>query len=529
MFNMSNIKTYISCGLLGILILSLTGCIKNDLPYPRIQQNILKIAVEGEAKPAVIDEEKCEVTLYLEETVDIMKVKFNEYIYTDGAESTPDLLTGTYNLSSPLYVSLYQYYDYDWIIRAEQTIERYFTIEGQIGESVIDPIGHRIIVTMPEGTNLKNLTLQSIKLGPAGLTSLVPELEPGKIDLSYPMKVAVACFGRTEYWTIYVELSELVVSTSRVDAWSEVLWAYGDGPSDVRNGFQYKEATATEWIDVPASRVVQVQGAFSCSIPHLKPLTEYVVRAVSGNDKGNEVKVTTHATADIPDGDFENWCQIGKIIFPYAEGGTQFWDTGNTGSSTLGQNLTVSSTDTPTGSGLSAQCTTQFVGIAGIGKLGAGSIFTGKFVKVDGTNGILNFGRPWTLRPTKMRGYFKYKGKNIDYVSTEFKDIKGQPDTCVVYVALTDWTAPYEIRTNPKNRILFDKDASYVIGYGQMQFSGDSNGWQEFVIPVTYRTTEKVPTYLQITCATSKYGDYFTGGNGSVMWVDQLSFEWDLE
>lgn len=513
----------------ALLSLITSGCIKNDIPYPRIQQNIIELVAEGEARAAAISNENNEVTVYLEETVDIRNVKFSKYEYTEGAESTPNLLEGTYNLSSPMMVTLFKYYDFDWTIKAQQTIERYFNIEGQIGESIIDPIGHRVIVTMPEDADLKNLNLEQIKLGPEGLTTLSPDLVPGKIDLSYPLKIAVECFGRTEYWTIYVELSELVVNTSQVDAWSEVVWAYGDGPSDVKNGFQYREEGSSEWIDVPDSRVIQVQGAFSCSIPHLKPLTDYVVRAVSGNDKGNEVKVTTQATADIPNGDFEDWCQIGKIIYPFAEGGERFWDTGNTGSATLGQNLSVSSDNTPTGTGKSAECTTKFVGIAGIGKLGAGSIFTGSFKKVDGTNGILDFGQPWNLRPTKLKGYFQYKTKNIDYASTELADLKGRPDTCIVYVALTDWTAPYEIRTNPKNRNLFDKDASYVIGYGQMQYSGTMEQFEEFEIDIKYKDTSKVPSYIQITCSTSKYGDYFTGGNGAVLWVDQFSFGWDLK
>ncbi len=512
-----------------IILFGFTGCIKNDIPFPRIQQNILEIEAVGEAKAASIDEELCSVTVYLGESVDIENVSFSKYVYSDGATTDPDLADGSYDLSKPLVVTLYKYYDYYWTIKAEQTIERYFSVEGQIGESIIDNVGHRIIVTLPEGTDLANLTLEKIKLGPEGNTLLTPELKPGKIDLSYPLRVAVDSFGRTEYWTIYVELSELVVSTSHVDAWSEVVWAYGDGPSDVKNGFQYKRADGGEWIDVPEERIIQNQGAFSCSIPHLEPLTEYVVRSVSGNDRGNEVKVTTQGTADIPNGDFENWCQIGKIIYPYAEGGVQFWDTGNTGSATLGQNLSVSSTDTPTGSGLSAQLTTQFVGFAGIGKLGAGSIFTGKFMKVDGTNGILNFGREWNLRPTKLKGYYKYKGKTIDYASAELSQLKGEPDTCIIYVALTDWTAPYEIRTNPKNRNLFDAQAAYVIGYGALQYSGTMDDWKEFEIDIKYRDTSKIPTYLQITCATSKYGDYFTGGNGSVLWVDQLSFGWDLK
>ena len=47
--------------------------------------------------------------------------------------------------------------------------------------------------------------------------------------------------------------------------------------------------------------------AFSCYIPHLEPLTEYEVRAVADSEIGNEVKVSTEATADIPDGSFDQW------------------------------------------------------------------------------------------------------------------------------------------------------------------------------------------------------------------------------
>ncbi len=512
-----------------VALVGVSACIKNDIPYPRIPQKIIAIAAEGESKPAYIDSIAFEVDIYIEETTDIENVRFSEYKVTPGAVSTPDLAEGKYDFTTPIYVTVSRWQDYDWKIIAHQDITRYFQVAGEVGESVVDVVAHRVIVNMPEGTDLSNLTLQRVKLGPEGITTMSPDLKPGPLDLSYPKRVEVTAHGRTVIWTIYAQITESIVSTTEASAWSEVIWAYGNGPADVQNGFEYRLASEQTWTEVPEKYVTQTQGVFSCYIPHLKPITEYVVRTVSGENKGNEIAVKTQGTADIPNGDFEQWCQIGKIIYPYDEGGTQFWDTGNTGSSTLGQNLTVSSEDTPTGSGLSAECTTKFVGIAGIGKLGAGSIFTGKFVKVDGTNGILDFGRPWNMRPTKMRGYFKYKGKDIDYASAEFSALKNRPDTCIIYVALTDWTAPYQIRTNPKNRILFDKDASYVIGYGQMQFSGDSNGWKEFVIPIEYRSALKEPTYLQITCATSKYGDYFTGGNGSVMWVDQFSFEWDLE
>lgn len=507
----------------------LPGCIKNDIPYPQLVQSIRGIEAEGESQSAYIDSISYEVNVYLDETTDIENVKFIKYEITPGAVSTPNLLEGSYDLSSPLFVTLSRYQDYTWEIKAVQNIERYFQVEGEVGESVIDPAGHRVIVNMPEGTDLSNLTLQRIKLGPEGITTMSPEIAPGKLDLSYPLRVEVTCHGRTEIWTIYAEYTEAIVTTTRVDAWSKVIWAYADGPADVKNGFQYRASSSQEWIDVPESYVTQTQGAVYCYIPHLEPLTEYCVRSVSGTNIGNEIKVTTDATADIPDGDFEQWWyKDNKLWCPWSEGGTSFWDTGNQGSTTLGQNLTVPTDHTPTGSGRAAQCSTKFVGIAGIGKLGSGSIFTGTYVRTDGTNGVLAFGRPWKLRPTRLKGYYQYTSAKIDYASTEFKSLIGQPDTCHIYVALTDWTAPWEIRTNPRNRQLFNKNASYVIAYGELQFSGAMNAYKDFSIDLHYNSTERVPTYLQITCSASKYGDYFTGGNGSVLYVDQLSFDWDF-
>lgn len=510
-------------------MLLMGGCIKNDLPYPKIVQNIQALAAEGESKAASIDSVVQKATVYLDETVDIQNVKFTEFRITEGGTADPDLLEGTYDMSKPLYVTLTRYQDYLWEVTAEQEIERYFEVDGEVGASVVDPVGHRVVVRMPEGTDLSDLKLLKAKLGPAGLTTTVPALEPGKLDLSYPLRVEVTCFGRTEIWTIYAEISELVVSTTQVDAWSKVVWAYGAGPSDVENGFQYRKGGDTGWIDVDKSLVTQTQGSFSCYIPHLEPLTEYEVRTISGENVGNIVKVTTQATADIPNGDFENWHKTAKGMWcPWAENGEQYWDSGNTGTMTLGVNNTEPSDHVPAGlTGTSVYMITRFVGLGAIGKLGSGSIFTGNFVKVDGTNGILAFGRPFTLRPTKLKGYFQYQTANIDYASADMSYMKGRPDSCHIYVAVTDWTAPYEIRTNPKTRNLFDKNASYIIGYGELVFGGSMDSFKEFEIKIDYRDTSRIPSYLQITCSASKYGDYFTGGNGAQLWVDQFSFDYD--
>lgn len=520
-------KRYVTAALLSIAAL-LPSCIKNDLPYPQIVQNITSIAAEGQVKTAYIDSVSLEATVYLGEQTDIRNVRFTEFTVSEGGTCQEDLLSGTWDLSKPLIVTITRYQDYNWEIRAVQDIVRYFEVEGEVGASIVDAEARRVVVHVPEGTDLADLRLLRCKLGPEGITTITPALNPGRLDLSYPLRVEVEAYGRTEIWTIYAEISEMVVSTTRVDGWSQVIWAYGSGPADADNGFEYKLKSATEWIKVPDELITRTQGIFSCYIPHLVPLETYQVRTYSGENVGNIMEVTLQGTADIPNGDFEQWHQTSnKMWCPWPLDGTQFWDTGNTGTMTLGANNTVPSENTPTGSGYSAQCNTKFVGIGVIGKLGAGSIFTGRFDRVDGTNGILQFGRPWKLRPTRLKGYYQYKTANINYTSAELKALEGRPDTCVVYVALTDWTAPYEIRTNPKNRNLFDKNADYVIAYGEFSYSGTMSGFAPFEIKLDYRDTSRVPSYLQITCAASKYGDYFTGADGAVLWVDQFYFDWD--
>lgn len=511
------------------LVMLLAGCIKNDLPYPRIQQNITAIAAEGEAKAALIDSSEFSATVYLKEQTDIENVRFTRFSVSEGGIADPDLLQGVYDLSRPLVVNIDRYQNYQWVVRAEQPIERYFSIEGQIGQSTVDYVGRRVIVNVPETADLSKLKILSVKLGAADVSTMSPDLRAGEVyDFSLPVRVIVSAFGRSEEWTVYVEKVEMLVSTGDVDPWSRVIWAYGSCPADRKGEFQYRPESQSEWIDVPVSDITQTDGVFSCCIKHLQPLTAYVVRAVAGDDVGNEVKVTTAATEDIPDGSFDQWwLKNNKIWCPWDEGGSPYWDTGNTGAATLGQSNVVPTDHTPTGEGKAAELNTKFVGIGVVGKLAAGSIYTGSFAKVDGTNGILDFGRPWKLRPTKLKGFYQYKTAEINYASSELAALKGRPDSCHIYVALTDWTAPFEIRTNPKNRNLFDKNADYVIAYGELVYSGTMDGYQPFEIELKYRSTSKEPSYLLITNAASKYGDYFTGGAGAVLYVDQYSFDYD--
>ena len=215
--------------------------------------------------------------------------------------------------------------------------------------------------------------------------------------------------------------------------------------------------------------------------------------------------------------------QIATLIMAVAA----IFNTGNTGAATLGNSNVTPSDDTPTGTGQSACLATRFVGIGSIGKLAAGSIYTGTFVRVDGTNGILDFGRPWSVRPTRVRGFYKFHTEPINYASTEFKHLIGRPDSCHIYVALADWAAPYQIRTKPNNPQLLDINSPAIIAYGELIRGSDTNGWQEFEVTFNYRSTSRKPKYILVCFAASKYGDYFTGGTGTTLYVDQVSLDYD--
>lgn len=525
------IRKFCKFSIFSVMVsIALVSCIHNDIPYPKITQYITDIVAVGESSPADIDDENLSVTIHLPEDADIKKVRFSDFQYTEGAEVSIDLLEGEFNLENPLEVTLSKYQDYVWTISAVQSIERYFTVAGQIGDSEIDVDNCSVIIRMPKDADLAALEITSVKLGPKGASVISPDLKPGMtVNLSSPLKVSVTAFGESQQWTITALHSSDLVSTVSVDAWSCVIWAYGTAPENSENGFQYRKLPDGEWIDVDKSYVTHNGGSFSARIPHLAPLTDYEVRAVSGSVYADAVKVSTDPTRDLVDGSFDQWwLKDNKIWFPYNQNGEQFWDTGNTGAATLGQSNVTPSDFVPNGaSGQAAKLETKFVGIGPFGKLAAGSIFIGEFKKVDGTNGILGFGRPWTLRPTKLRGFMSYQTATINYASSEWQHLKGKPDMCCIYIALIDSDEPIEIRTNPKNRKLFDKDAPEVIAYGEIITDVSTDGYVPFEIQLDYRSTSRRPKYIIITCAASRYGDFFTGGTGATLYVDQFSLDYD--
>lgn len=535
-YNINKARNKARRGFGGVLIVMLAvlagalagGCIKNDIPYPHIQANILTINAEGQDQGTVIDTINRVVTFNFPEETDIYNIRITDYTLTPGAHLVGEPFAQPVDLSKPLPVTVELYQQYEWTNRGVQNIERYFTVQGQIGQTVIDVPGKRVIASVTDNENLAAIKVTSMKLGPKGAVTS-PDLDGKTVDFTKPVTVQVSYWGRTETWTIYIEVEESTVSTLSVDAWTCVAWVNCAAIEGRDNGVEYRFATGgdNDWVKVPKGDISFNGGSFTARISHLSPNTKYQARAYSDAEYGAVLDFTTGSVIQPPNMSLDQWWLSGKVWNPWPENGEQYWDTGNKGATTLGSSNSFPTDNTSSGSGWAAQLETRFVGIGSIGKLAAGNLFIGKYVKTDGTNGILSFGREFTQRPTKLRGYFKYTTAPISSTTSGFESLAGRPDTCIIWCSLIDQNEPFEIRTNPKNRQLFDENGSYVVAYGKLECGENVNTWTPFEFTLNYRSTSRVPKYLLITASASKYGDYFTGGNGAVLYLDDLELLYD--
>ncbi|MDE6768796.1 MAG: PCMD domain-containing protein, partial [Muribaculaceae bacterium] len=299
-------------------------------------------------------------------------------------------------------------------------------------------------------------------------------------------------------------------------------------------GIKYRESGTSNWTEVPASATRAEVKKYSVNISNLKPGTAYEYKAYCDDfeEQGSRT-FTTESLFVIPNGGLEEWSNLSsnsKVLIPAAGGTVSFWDTGNHGSATMSKLVTNQSDALKHGGNYSAELKSQFVGIGSIGKFAAGNLFVGSYDKTDGTDGELTFGRPYNgSHPKALTLYANYRpGKGVNKKGADSNYIAdGATDEGQIYVALT--SEPVSIKTKTKQ--LFDANADYVVAYGQITWTGDfgaEGSLDKVTIPLEYTSRAKTtkPTHLVIVCSASKYGDFFSGGEGSLLYVDDFELEY---
>lgn len=314
---------------------------------------------------------------------------------------------------------------------------------------------------------------------------------------------------------------------------------------DVANmKFEYRPQSAEEWQSVQA--VENGTDAYKATVTGLTANTTYEYRMTyqSGDDSftSEAVEFTTEEAPDLYNGDFDDWYQSGRTWYAMNQddfnAGTRFWDSSNPGTTTgagalINQNPTQgNSSVVNTEGGLSAELRSVLINFV-IKKFAAASLYTGSYGRTIGTSGAeIDFGQPFTSRPTHLKGYYQYAPVAIDNVGDNLPSnvqiTEGEtPDMCSIYIAMM--TEIYTLdNTNLSSFIDWAnwKDDSRVVAYGELPASmnGTTNGeWREFDIELEYRDLTTQPKYIVIVASASKYGDYFTGGDGSVLYLDDFS------
>ena len=565
----------------GVLVgaCAAAGCVENDLPYPSITVNIAEVRGEGFTVKE-LDVVNRSLVLALDERTDIRNVRIDSMGYAvvpHNVSANLDLeqalsevsstieFPATFDLRGPVRMKLSLYEDFEWTISAEQHIDRRFRVAGQVGKPVFHEANRIAIAYVAKNADRSHVSIEELCLEPDGITTYVPTREEltQKNFQESPMRiVSVTCHGRTESWMVYIlptELNVEMASPPQNNAWPGVIWLYGSGIEGQPMGFRYRiksdtRADEAEWQEVPEEQSTKSGGSFTGYL-NRTPDTAYEFKAYCGDDETDVFEVAAApAPPQLPNSSFEEWYTSDKgILYPYASAdATPYWGTGNVGSAIANETLTQPCDPRPGSSGqYGAHLKSKFANVMGIGKFAAGNIFTGTYVATDGTNGVLAFGRRFTARPTALRVWVKFRGGPIEYAgkNTPAGVGIGTPDNGSIYIALGTWRkedygmAPAGVTNYGGQMVgtddspiciatrdigtLFKSNGPDVVGYGELNLVEDIDEWWQVTIPIKYRATDIEPTNLLIVCASSRWGDYFTGSARSEMWLDDLELVYE--
>lgn len=532
----------------------LASCaIENDIPYPQIVGSITAFEVEGQRGPednegttaAVIDANARTVTVYVNDSVDVRELKITRLaldprdaaLLVDSAlcddaehfpfehfaslDSIPVSSNTRVDFSKPVNMTVRTYQDYVWKVEVEQIIKRTVDV-SRMNSVVLDANSRNVIIYVASDVDLSNVQINRLDLG-----GEFGEVRPNPADVhdfttSQQFYAKLAWEETWTSWNVFVYHSDGSgddSSSSSGETFAMVTSATVSGTctSGSNVEVEYKEQSASDWQSVTAT---VSSTTYTARLTGLKGSTTYTYRPVINGTAGAEKTFTTAAEQQLENGSFEQWSNDGDIAIPNAAGGT-FWGTGNPGAASFIGNLTTQTNDAV--SGTAARLESKWAVI----KLGAGNLFTGDFT-LDGTHGKLNFGRPFTSFPTALRLYYKYTPATIDRIGDDsLESLRGKSDTCHIYVALSDKSEPYVIRTRPSERQLFNKNDANIIAYGEFLSAETQSSYKQITIPLEYRATNRTPRYIIIVCAASKYGDYYTGGAGSTLFIDEMELVYE--
>lgn len=348
----------------------------------------------------------------------------------------------------------------------------------------------------------------------------------------------------------FTVVSDIQAETVSATPWSSFATLKGRYFSKVAPegmSFQYKKASDADWIEIDASLMTidETTMTYSYLLNHLEVNTDYLFRSTSTKDKADgktagEVAFKTYSSeGTVYNLNFDHWTKVGKAW--YATNDAEdvntglVWDSANEGTADiLGQSLVPT---TPEESIVIEGKAVRMESGELLSNFAAGNIYTGDFgsATISPVGAKLKWGTPFSSRPLALRGWYRYEPATINRTSSAYSHLSGQTDFCQIQVFLTTWEQQFEVSTGDNRFVVTTPDNPEIVAYGAIVSQenttnkpGNVNGYVQFTIPLEYRNLEQ-PTYIVISGAASRYGDYFTGGLGSTMYLDELELVYDPE
>ena len=471
---------------------------------------------------------------------DSMNEKEYDVVLDFGDETVPEM-TADFDFSEPVYVT------------AGDDTERNITLSSEDGFKSIElTYGSVDVLSKAAGVTYElveadndviaalaneGISVASVSSGAKSVNinikSFVKNLPIGESDFKVFMVDVNNVY--TEVLVKFNVQSQVDVEAVSADVWArfatlQAKWFPSVQPAGI--SFQYKKTDDAEWTTFEGEVSVDAQSrTYSAEIRGLEAQTEYRYRAVTAEEtETKELSFVTEAELTIHNMSLDDWYQPSgsKAWYPNLDLSDEnyVWDSANKGTSDLFIGAVTPTTPESAdvavpGEGKKAA---KLVSSTALGQFAAGNLYTGKFAKVSGLGAELDWGVPFTSRPLAMTGYYKYIPKPVD--KGDHNNMSGKTDIGQIQVLLTDWPQPFHINTSKEQFVDFQNDPN-IIAYGSFETDETMDSYRQFTIKLEYRDKTRTPKYIVIVAAASKYGDYFTGGVGSTLYLDEFEFVYD--
>ena len=191
----------------------------------------------------------------------------------------------------------------------------------------------------------------------------------------------------------------------------------------------------------------------------------------------------------LPNMDFENWTSYSGGAYEEPSGGV--WATANR-IALLGMPVTTEkTTDAFSGTYAAKMTTKKYVGMTL-----TGSLATGVFDENLTPPANMKLGQPFTGRPIRFTGYYKY--------------INNAGDSCAIYATLSKWNG----------------SAREVVGKANLQNTSNTvSTYTKFDLPFVYNSSD-IPDTISMVFASSAGGAQMLGNDGSTLFVDNINLEY---